>query len=64
MTPPPTTSSGIPVVSAYLPFLESDMLAHPERMTTLPEDELARLRGLNGGVEAGGNDVIPNDVTL
>ena len=52
------------MVSAYLPFLESDMLAHPERMTTLPEDELARLRGLNSGVEAGGNDVIPNDVTL
>jgi len=43
-------------VSAYLAFLESDMLEHPERIAPLPEDELARLRRLTGGVEAGDDE--------
>jgi antitoxin PrlF len=53
-----------PLVSAYLAFLENDMLAHPERIAPLSEDELARLRRLTGGVEAGDDEVIPDDVTL
>jgi antitoxin PrlF len=53
-----------PVVSAYLAFLEGDMLAHPERIAPLPEDELARLRRLTDGVQTGDDEVIPDDVTL
>ena len=53
-----------PVVSAYLAFLESDMLAHPEHITPLPEDELVRLRRLTDGVRASDEDRIPDDVSL
>jgi len=53
-----------PVVSAYLAFLESDMLAHPERIAPLAEAELARLRRLTDGVQAGDEDVISDNVTL
>ena len=53
-----------PVVSAYLALLESDMLAHPERITPFPEDELVRLRRLTYGVVARNEDEIPDDVTL
>jgi antitoxin PrlF len=53
-----------PVVSAYLAFLERDMLAHPERITALPEQDLARLRRLTDGVQASDTDSIPDDVTL
>lgn len=53
-----------PVVSAYLAFLESDALAHPERIAPLPENELARLRRLTDGVSASDDDIVPDDVTL
>ena len=53
-----------PVVSAYLAFLEGDMLAHPERIAPLPEEDLARLRRLTDGVQAGDEDRIPYDITL
>ena len=53
-----------PVVSAYLAFLEQDMVAHPERLAPLTEDELTRLRRLTEGVEVRDDDVIPDDVTL
>jgi antitoxin PrlF len=53
-----------PVVSAYLAFLESDMLGNPGRIAPLPEDELARLRRLTDGVQASDEDVIPDDVSL
>src|SRR5450432_2818800 len=49
---PEAASDGIerdPVVSAYLAFLESDMVAHPERIAPWPEDELGRLRRLTDG---------------
>ncbi len=62
--PGPDDAEQDPVVSAYLAFLESDMLAHPERIAPLPEDELARLRRLTEGVQAGDEDHIPDDVTL
>ncbi|HTW68610.1 MAG TPA: type II toxin-antitoxin system PrlF family antitoxin [Acetobacteraceae bacterium] len=53
-----------PVVSAYLAFLERDMLAHPEHITPFSEDELARIRRLTDGVEVNDDDTIPDDVTL
>jgi len=53
-----------PVVSAYLAFLERDMLAHPEHIASLAEEDLARLRGLTDGVQVTDSDSIPDDVTL
>jgi antitoxin PrlF len=53
-----------PVVSAYLAFLERDMLALPEHITPLPEQDLARLRRLTDGVQVTDADSIPDDVTL
>jgi antitoxin PrlF len=53
-----------PVVSAYLAFLERDMLAHPEHIAPLAEQDLARLRRLTDGVEVNDADSIPDDVTL
>ena len=53
-----------PVVSAYLAFLEQDMLAHPDHIAPIDEAELARLRRLTEGVQASDEDIIPDDVTL
>jgi len=53
-----------PVVSAYLAFLERDMLAHPENIAPLPEQDLARLHRLTDGVRASDADSIPDDVIL
>jgi len=53
-----------PVVSAYLAFLEQDMRAHPDHIAPTPEAELARLRRLTDGVQAGDTDIIPDDITL
>ena len=53
-----------PVVSAYLAFLERDMLAHPDQVTPIAEPELVRLRRLTEGVQASDADSIPDDVTL
>jgi antitoxin PrlF len=53
-----------PVASAYLAFLERDMLAHPEHIAALPEQELAGLHRLTDGVRVSDTDSIPDDVTL
>ena len=53
-----------PVVSAYLAFLERDMLAHPGHIAPIGEAELARLRRLIEGVQASDEDIIPDDDTL
>jgi antitoxin PrlF len=53
-----------PVVSAYLAFLEGDMLAHPDHIAPIGEDELARLRRLTEGVQTSDEDIIPDDTTL
>ena len=53
-----------PVVTAYLAFLEQDMLAHPDHIAPIREAELARLRRLTEGVQASDEDIIPDDVTL
>jgi antitoxin PrlF len=53
-----------PVVSAYLAFLERDMLAHPERIAPPAQQDLAHLRRLTDGVEVNDADSIPDDVTL
>jgi antitoxin PrlF len=53
-----------PVVSAYLAFLERDMLAVPAHITPVPEQDLARLRRLTDGVQVTDTESIPDDVTL
>jgi antitoxin PrlF len=53
-----------PVLSAYLAFLERDMLTHPNHIAPIGEAELARLRSLTEGVQASDADVIPDDDTL
>lgn len=53
-----------PVMSAFLDFLERDMLEHPERLTPFTETDVARVYALTEGVSASDDDVIPDDVTL
>jgi antitoxin PrlF len=53
-----------PVLSAFLAFLERDMLAHPGHIAPIGEAELGRLRRLTEGVQATDKDIIPDDVTL
>ena len=43
---------GDPVAAAYLAFLEQDMVAHPERLTSFTEDALSDMDALLDGVEA------------
>lgn len=53
-----------PVVSAYLAFLERDMLANADHITPIGEAELMRLRRLTEGVHVDEEDIIPDDVTV
>lgn len=61
---PPDDVERDPVVSAYLAFLERDMLTHPEHIAPLPEQDLVRLRRLTNGVQVSDTDSIPDDITL
>jgi antitoxin PrlF len=62
--PQPSEVERDPVVSAYLAFLERDMLSHPDHIAPVGEAELARLRRLTDGVQANDEDIIPDDITL
>ena len=53
-----------PVVSAYLSFLERDMVEHPERLHPFTESELNRVAALTANITVSDDDVIPDDVTL
>jgi antitoxin PrlF len=53
-----------PVVTAYLAFLERDMVAHPGSITPMPEQDLIRLRRLTDGVQVSDGDDIPDDMSL
>lgn len=53
-----------PVVSAYLAFLERDMVEHPDRLRPFTELDVARIRTLTANVSVADTDVIPDDVTL
>lgn len=64
MSTPPDDLECDPVVSAYLAFLEQDMLAHPDHISPYPTTELAALRRLTDGVAVSDDDVIPDDVTV
>jgi antitoxin PrlF len=53
-----------PVVSAYLSFLERDMVMHPERLQPFTEEEIRRTLALTKGFVTSDDDVIPDDVSL
>ena len=53
-----------PVVSAYLSFLEADMVTHPERLSPFSSADLAAARELTRGVEVSDDDALPDDVTI
>ncbi|MCZ4107114.1 type II toxin-antitoxin system PrlF family antitoxin [Brevundimonas diminuta] len=53
-----------PVVSAYLSFLEADMVAHPQRLSPFSSADLAAARELVRDIVVGDDDAIPDDVTF
>lgn len=53
-----------PVMSAFLDFLERDMVENPQNLTPFTEAEIARVYALTDGVSASDDDIIPDDVTL
>ncbi len=53
-----------PVVSAYLAFLERDMIDHPDHIAPITEDELARMHRVVRGVPISDDDIIPDDITV
>ncbi|WP_374321521.1 type II toxin-antitoxin system PrlF family antitoxin [Brevundimonas sp.] len=60
----PTSDEVDPVVSAYLSFLEADMVAHPERLSPFSSADLAAARELTRGVEVSDDDALTDDVTI
>jgi antitoxin PrlF len=53
-----------PIVSAFLAFLERDMLADPSRLTPAPASRADTLKALLEGVAVTDDDHIPDDVTF
>jgi len=53
-----------PVVSAYLSFLEADMVAHPERLSPFSSADLATARELVRDVVVADDEALPDDVTF
>ncbi|MCZ8085822.1 MAG: type II toxin-antitoxin system PrlF family antitoxin [Brevundimonas sp.] len=53
-----------PVVSAYLAFLERDMVSHPERLSLLSSADLAAAFDLVSEVEVSDEDTLPDDTTI
>jgi antitoxin PrlF len=53
-----------PIVSAFLAFLERDMLADPSRLTRAPASRAEALKALLEGIDVTDEDHIPDDVTF
>jgi antitoxin PrlF len=53
-----------PIVSAFLAFLERDMLADPSRLTPVPASRAEALKALLEGVAVTDDDHIPDEVTF
>jgi len=51
-------------LAAFLAFLERDMTEHPEHLSVIGEDEMARLRERVKGIVVDPDDVMPDDFTL
>jgi antitoxin PrlF len=53
-----------PIAGAFLAFLAKDMLNHPERLQSVSDEEVQRVKDLVAGVTVSDDDVIPEDVTF
>ncbi len=53
-----------PLVGAFLAFLESDVISHPERIAPLSASQVARAVELTRDVVVTDDDEIPDDITL
>jgi antitoxin PrlF len=53
-----------PLVTAFLGFLEQDMVTHPERIQPITEELLQSISELTHGVEVFDNEVLPDDIGL
>lgn len=53
-----------PMVSAFLSFIEKDVIAHPERIAPLSVSAIARGTVLTQSVTVSDDDTIPDDVSL
>jgi antitoxin PrlF len=53
-----------PIVSAFLSFLERDMLTDPSRLTPAPAGRAEALKTLLEGVTVTDDDHIPDDLTF
>lgn len=53
-----------PLVGAFLAFLESDVISHPERIQPLSASQVARGVELTRDVVVSDDDEIPDDISL
>lgn len=53
-----------PVMSAFLDFLERDMLQNPQNLTPFTEADVDRMRELVAGVEVGADEVLPDEFSF
>ncbi len=53
-----------PIFSAFLSFLEQDMLQHPESITPLEEDLLLRVAHLTKDVDVSDDEILPDDISF
>ena len=53
-----------PIAGAFLACLAKDMLNHPERLQSVSDEEVQRVKALVAGVVVNDDDVIPEDVTF
>jgi antitoxin PrlF len=64
---PPEDAGNIerdPAVLAYLAFLERDMIEHPELVSAITKEDVARIKRLTKGAKVDDGEIIPDDVTL
>jgi antitoxin PrlF len=51
-----------PVVTAFLSFIEQDMLKNPEHIIPLSNELLQNLSALTRGVEVSDNEILPDEI--
>ena len=53
-----------PVMSAFLDFLERDMVENPQNLTPFAEADVTRIRELVAGVEVSDDDVLSDEFSF
>lgn len=53
-----------PVMSAFLDFLERDMVENPQSLTPFTEADVTRIRELVEGVEVSDGDMLPDEFSF